>query len=72
MRDTEIKERASAKAFSKLQTLDFEISTIKKNITTKMTGGVTVDEMIGVLDHTETDKLVWMYISSLIEKDNKL
>jgi hypothetical protein len=35
-------------------------------------GGISLEQLLGVVDHTEVEKTVWIYIASLIEKDNKL
>lgn len=70
MQIEEIKQRASDKAFSKLMSLDFQIKSLRQNIEYNRTGGVTLEELIGVLDLEERDKEVWDYITTLIEKDS--
>lgn len=70
--EQEIKQRACDKAFSMLMSLGFEINSIKKDIENNNTGGVSLEEWIGVLDLQERNHQIWDYIFTLIEKDNKL
>jgi len=67
--EKEVKELASDKAFSKLMSLDFQIKSLQQDIENNRTGGVTLEELIGVLDHEERDREVWNYIFTLIEKN---
>jgi len=69
-KEEEIKELASNKSFSKLMSLDFSIRSLQQDIENNRTGGVTLEELIGVLDNEERDKEVWSYIFGLIEKDS--
>lgn len=69
MQIEEIKQRASDKAFSKLMSLDFQIESLRQDIENNRTGGVTLEDLIGVLDREERDKEIWDYITTLIEKD---
>lgn len=70
MQIEEIKQRASDKAFSKLMSLDFQIESLRQDIENNRTGGVTLEDLIGVLDREERDKEIWDYITTLIEKDS--
>lgn len=70
MQIEEIKQRASDKAFSKLMSLDFQIQSLRQDIEYNRTGGVTLEELIGVLDLEERDREIWDYITTLIEKDS--
>lgn len=70
MQIEEIKQRASDKAFSKLMSLDFQIQSLRQDIENNRTGGVTLEDLIGVLDREERDKEIWDYITTLIEKDS--
>lgn len=67
-----IHDRASAKAFAKVTMLQMDIASLQNDVKWKKTGGVSLEEIEGVLDGTKIELDVWNYILSLIEKDNKL
>ena len=72
MVDSLIKERASDKAFARISVLESEIYSLNREVKNGGSGGITLEQLLGVVDHTETERLVWIYIAGLIEKDNKL
>jgi hypothetical protein len=72
MVDSLIKERASDKAFARISVLESEVFALNRDVNNGGSGGITLEQLLGVVDHTETERLVWIYISSLIEKDNRL
>lgn len=72
MVDSLIKERASDKAFARISVLESEIYSLNREVKSGGSGGITLEQLLGVVDHTETERLVWIYIAGLIEKDNKL
>lgn len=72
MVDSLIKERASDKAFASVKMYENEINALKKDVNNGGSGGITLEQLLGVVDHTETERLIWIYIASLIEKDNRL
>ena len=67
-----IHDRASAKAFAQVTMLQMDVASLQNDIKWKKTGGVSLEEIEGVLDGTKIELDVWNYILSLIEKDNKL
>ena len=66
-----IHERASAKAFAKMEMLFFEIGSNKHELKSGSYGGITEDEMIMILEGNRSELKVWQYIAELIEKSNK-
>lgn len=68
--ESEIKEKASNKVFSKLSSLKFELESLKRDYTMGLTGGVTLQELEGVIMHVKKEIDIWNYISALVEKDN--
>ena len=67
-----IHDRASAKAFAQVTMLQMDVASLQNDVKWKKTGGVSLEEIEGVLDGTKIELDVWNYILSLIEKDNKL
>ena len=66
----DIQQRASAKAFSKISMLTFEISDNQTELITGNYGGdITEDEMRMILDGNKVELKVWNYIAELIEKN---
>lgn len=66
----DIQQRASAKAFSKISMLTFEISDNQTELITGNYGGdITEDEMRMILDSNKVELKVWNYIAELIEKN---
>jgi hypothetical protein len=72
MVDSLIKERASDKAFAKIITLEKEIISLNRDVKNGGSGGITLEQLLSVVDHAEVERLIWIYIAGLIEKDNKL
>ena len=68
--EQETKEKASNKAFAKLSSLKFELESLKRDYYMGLTGGVTLQELEGVINHVEKEIDIWNYISALVEKDN--
>lgn len=67
-----IKERASDKAFATIKMYENQIKALQKDVKSGGSGGITFEQLLGVVDHTEAERLIWIYIAGLIEKDNKL
>ena len=70
MNTNELKEKASDKVFSKLSSLIFELQSLKRDYYMGLTGGVTLQELEGIINHVEKEIDIWNYISALVEKDN--
>ena len=66
----EIKEKASYKVFAKLSSLRFELESLQRDYTMGLTGGITLQELEGVIIHVKKEIDIWNYISALVEKDN--
>jgi len=71
MTNTELQNRASDKAFSKLALLNIEASQLKDDIKMGITGSVTIDEVVLMYKGTLKEIEVWNFIAELIEKSNK-
>ena len=71
MTNTELQNRASDKAFSKLALLNIEASQLKDDIKMGITGSVTIDEVVLMYKGTLKEIEVWQFIAELIEKSNK-
>ena len=71
MTNTELQNRASDKAFSKLALLNIEASHLKDEIKMGITGSVTIDEVVLMYKGTLKEIEVWSFIAELIEKSNK-
>ena len=67
MNTTEIKQRAHNKAFSKMLTLERDISKLKLDIRTGGDGRLGVDLLKTCLSSTEKELQTWQYIAKLIE-----
>jgi Ca2+-binding EF-hand superfamily protein len=67
-----IKECASDKAFANIKRIENEAKALQRDVDSGGSGGITFEQLLGVVDHTEKERLIWIYIASLIEKDNKL
>lgn len=65
--NTEIKQRAHNKAFSKMLTLERDISKLKLDIRTGGDGRLGVDLLKTCLSSTEKELQTWQYIAKLIE-----
>jgi hypothetical protein len=71
MNEQELLERASNKAFSKLQMYKIDISRVKNDIKSGNLGHLTIDQTECLLRSYEIELKVWHFISELIEKSNK-
>ena len=69
MQISDLKEKAFNKVYSKLMTLDFEVITLNKGLKNGGIGGIDAEQLQGVIEQTEQEKLIYMYLFSLIEKD---
>lgn len=67
-----IKEAASDKAFATLLMLENQQRVTEREIRYKGCGGVTVEQLIGVIEHHQRERDIWNYIAYLIEQDNRL
>ena len=67
MNTTEIKQRARNKAFSKMLTLERDISKLKLEIRSGGDGRIGVDMLQACLSSTEKELQTWQYIAKLIE-----
>ena len=65
--NSEIKQRAHNKAFSKMITLERDISKLKLDIRTGGDGRLGVDLLKTCLSSTEKELQTWQYIAKLIE-----
>ena len=65
-----IKERASDKAFANIKRLENEEQALQRDVKRGGSGGITLEQLLGVVDHAQAEKLIWIYIAGLIEKDN--
>ena len=70
MIDTLIKEKAADKAFAKVMTLEKEIISLNRDVKSGGSGGISLEQLLCVVDHTEMERYIWIYIAGLIEKDN--
>ena len=67
MNTSEIKQRAHNKAFSKMLTLERDISKLKLDIKTGSDGRIGIDLLEKCLSSTEKELQTWQYIAKLIE-----
>jgi hypothetical protein len=65
--NSDIKQRAHNKAFSKMITLERDISKLKLDIRTGGDGRLGVDLLKTCLSSTEKELQTWQYIAKLIE-----
>lgn len=70
MVDTLIKERATDKAFATIKMLENQEKALQRDVKSGGSGGISLEQLLGVVDHTEMERLIWIYIAGLIEKDN--
>ena len=67
-----IHQRASDKAFAKIEMLGFLIQTDERNLAIGSYGGdISLDQFMLIVEGTKTELKVWQYIAELIEKSNK-
>lgn len=61
------KHRARDKAFAKLAMLRMEIDKLKDDIKDNNTGGLTIEELEGLLEGTRKEYQTWNFIAKIIE-----
>ena len=67
-----IHNRASDKAFAKIEMLGFLIQTDERNLAIGSYGGdISRDQFMLIVEGNKTELKVWQYIAELIEKSNK-
>ena len=67
-----IHQRASNKAFAKIETLNFLIQTDERNLAIGSYGGdISLSDFMLIVEGNKTELKVWQYIAELIEKSNK-
>ena len=67
-----IHQRASDKAFAKIEMLGFLIQTDERNLAIGSYGGdISRDQFMLIVEGNKTELKVWQYIAELIEKSNK-
>jgi hypothetical protein len=64
-----IKERARNKIWSKFVNTTNEIKRLERELASGGSGGITIEELQGVLENVRSDNLLYSYILGLIEKD---
>ena len=66
-----IDERAANKAFAKIIHLRDELAVLQKDIATRNTGPISIEQVKQVLNGTLIELQTWEYIFELIEKNEK-
>ena len=67
-----IHQRASNKAFAKIEMLGFQIQTDERNLAMGSYGGdISLSDFMLIVEGNKTELKVWQYIAELIEKSNK-
>ena len=67
-----IHQRASDKAFAKIEMLGFQTLRDKYNLKLDDYGGdISLDQFMLIVEGNKTELKVWQYIAELIEKSNK-
>jgi hypothetical protein len=68
-----IHQRASNKAFAKIEMLGFLIQTDERNLAIGSYGGdISLSDFMLIVEGNKTELKVWHYIAELIEKSNKI
>jgi hypothetical protein len=67
-----IKEKAFDKAYSNMVTSELRIKSIEREIERGGSGGIDMEQLIGVKEHVESELEIWNYILTIIEKNDKL
>ena len=68
-----IHQRASDKAFAKIEMLGFLIQTDERNLAIGSYGGdISLSDFMLVVEGNKTELKVWQYIAELMEKSNKI
>lgn len=68
----DIKEKAFDKAYANVITLTFKRNRTSHEIESGCSGGIDIDQLIGIKEQTESELEIWSYILSLIEKNDTL
>jgi hypothetical protein len=67
-----IHQRASDKAFAKIEMLNFLIQTDERNLAIGSYGGdISLSDFMLIVEGNKTELKVWQYIAESIEKSNK-
>ena len=66
-----IHELDSDKVFAKLTMLDFDLERLRDEVKYKITGKLTLEQLVNIYDGTVRERTVWNYIAESIEKSNK-
>ena len=68
-----IHQRASNKAFAKVEMLQTSTIRDQQDLNRKNYGGdITLDQFMLIVEGNKTELKVWQYIAELIEKSNKI
>jgi hypothetical protein len=67
-----IKEKAFDKVYSNIITSQLRIKSIEREISGGGSGGIDMEQLIGIKEHVESELEIWNYILSVIEKNDKL
>jgi len=67
-----IKEKAFDKVYSNIVTSQLRIKSIEREINGGGSGGIDMEQLIGIKEHVESELEIWNYILSVIEKNDKL
>jgi hypothetical protein len=67
-----IKEKAFDKVYSNIITSQLRIKSIEREINGGGSGGIDMEQLIGIKEHVESELEIWNYILSVIEKNDKL
>lgn len=65
----DVKEKARDKIWSKLITTQNEVKRLQNEVNTGSVGGLTIEQLQGVLEQARSDNLIYSYIFGLIEKN---
>ena len=68
-----IHQRASSKAFAKIEMLNFQIRSDEYDLKQGHYGGdISLSDFMLIVEGNKTELKVWQYIAELIEKSNKI
>ena len=68
-----IHQRASNKAFAKIEMLNFQIMSDEYDLKQGHYGGdISLSDFMLIVEGNKTELKVWQYIAELIEKSNKI
>lgn len=66
--DVCIHEKAFDKMYSNIITLQLKIKFVEKEIKSGGSGGIDMEQLIGIKEHTESELDIWNYMLTVIEK----